>query len=108
MDCTHKLVLPPPTALGLSLIFSQGCRGLFGDQASLRLKQNTRTTEDDTLMGTDVGSNVICRLKELGYRCGKVSSTLTCVHHNANCGHQIPLMRPDGVKQPFLKYCQLH
>lgn len=77
-DHMHKLVLPPPTALGLALIFSPGCRGLFGARVSLRLKQNTSTTEDDTLMGTDVGSNVICRLKELGYRCGKVSSTLTC------------------------------
>lgn len=78
------------------------------DCARLHVKQNTDTAEDDTLMGTDVGSNVICRLMELGYRCGKLSSTLTCVHDNANCGHQIPLMRLDRGKQPIFKYCQLH
>lgn len=89
----------------------QGCCGLFGkvsELESLHLKRNTGTAEDDTLMGTDVCSNVICRLMESGYRCGRDSSTLTCVHDKANCGHQIPLIRPDRDQEPILTYCQLH
>lgn len=78
------------------------------ERESLHLKQNTQTTEDDTLMGTDVCSNAICRLMEFGYRCGRDSSTLTCVHDNAKCGHQIPLIGPDRDQEPILKYCQLH
>lgn len=96
----------------------QGYCGLFGAgpvweservcERALHLKQNPETTEDDTLMGTDVCSNVICRLMEFGDRCGRDSSTLTCVHDNANCGHQIPLIRADRGPEPVLKYCQLH
>lgn len=41
-------------------------------------------------MGTDVGSNVICRLMESGYRRGKVSGALTCVRDNANWGASNP------------------
>lgn len=46
------------------------------------MKQNTASAEDDTLMGTDVCSNVIRRLMEFGCGRGRDSSTLTCVHDN--------------------------
>lgn len=69
---------------------------------NLQLKPNPETTEDDTLIGTDVCSNVIYRLMAFGYRCGKDASTLTRVHDNANCGHQIPLTRPDRDQEPIL------
>lgn len=90
------LVLLSPTAVGFVLILSRGIVGYLepglyekvSERESFCLKQNTETTEDDTLMGTDVRPNVICRLMEFGYRCGRDSSTLTCVHDNANCGHQ--------------------
>lgn len=110
------LVHLSPTALELALPFSRGIVGYLepglyekvSERESLHMKLNTETTEDDTLMGTDVCPNVICRLIEFGYRCGSDSSTLTCVHDNANCGHQIPVIRPDRDREPILKYCQLH
>ncbi len=97
-------------ALWPALTFAWGTVGYLdpglhekvSEPESRHLKQNTGTTEDDTLMGTDVCSNVICRLMEFGYRCGRVSSTLICVHDNANCGHQIPLIRPDRDHEPIL------
>lgn len=73
------------------------------ERASLYLKQNTETTEDDTLMGTDVCSNVIYRLMEFGYRSGRGSRTHTCVHDNANCGHPIPHIRPEKGPRAHLK-----
>lgn len=75
---------------------------------SLFLKQNTATTEDDTLMGTDVSSNVISRLMQFGVRCGRDRSTLTCVHYHANCGHQIPVIWNDRDRELNLKDCQQH
>lgn len=55
-----------------------------GEQESHHLKHNTATTEDDTLMGTDVGYNVIYRLKEIGCECGPGSGMHTCAHDNVS------------------------
>lgn len=89
-----------PTAQGLT--FSWGIVGYLETGLrgwmTLYLEQNTGTTEHDTLMGADVGSDVICRLIELGYWRGNVSGTLTCVHDNANCRHQISYETRQGKK----------
>lgn len=58
-------------------------------------------------MGTDVCSSAIYRLMEFGYRCGREPSLLICACDDANCGHQIPLMRFDWGRDPILKYCQV-
>ena len=100
----------------IALIVSWGIVGYLepgpfekvSEWGSHHLKQNTGTTEDDTLMGTDVCSNVICRLMEFGYRCGRDPSTFTCVHDDANSGHQIPLIRADRDQEHIFKYCQQH
>lgn len=83
----------------------QGYYGSFGARPvweSERAREQPLETKY-TLMGTDVYSNVIYRLMEFGYRCGRDSSTLTCVHDNANCGHQIPLIRAGEGPRAHLK-----
>lgn len=104
LGCTSKhelLALLSPTVISLGALqgYSRLFRGrLMRVRESLNLKQNTVSTEDDTLMGTDVCSDVVYRLREFGYRCGRDLRTLTCVHDDANCGHQIHLTKPNMTK----------